>query len=38
MENKNGIKNFLLEKEKRNNQKIRKEVGIIAGVIFSSAM
>lgn len=38
MENKNGIKNFLLEKEKRNNQKIRKEVSIIAGVIFSSAM
>ncbi len=35
MENKNGIKNFLLEKEKETTKKIRKEVGTIAGVIFS---
>lgn len=36
MENKNSIKNFLLEKE--TTKKIHKEVGTIAGVILSSAM
>lgn len=36
MENKNGTKNFLLEKEKETNKKIRKEIGTITGVIFSS--